>query len=98
MAQLDVWQLADGGLVLDCQHGRFDDIGTRFVVPLIPAPHAPPHNQRLNPIFSIDGEALTMVTQFATSIRTVELRRRVATLRERRDDVIAAIDTLIGAR
>lgn len=97
MAQLDVWSLADGGLVLDCQHGRFDDIGTRFVIPLIPADHAPPHNARLNPIVEVDGERLTVVTQFATSLRTAELKRRVGSLRARRDDLVAAIDTLIGA-
>ena len=97
MAQLDVWALADGGLVLDCQHNRFDDIGTRFVIPLSPADHAPPHNRRLNPVVDVDGERLTMVTQFATSIRTAELKRRVGNLGERRDDVVAAIDTLIGA-
>ena len=97
MAQLDVWALADGGLVLDCQHSRFDDIGTRFVIPLVPADHAPPHNKRLNPIVDVAGERLTVVTQFATSIRTAELKRRVGDLRDRRDDVVAALDTLIGA-
>lgn len=97
MAQLDVWQLADGGLVVDCQHSRFDDIGTRFVVPLLPAGYAPPHNARLNPAFEINGEPLTLVTQFATSIRTGELKRRMGNLKDDRDRIVAAIDTLIGA-
>ena len=97
MAQLDIWSLADGGLVVDVQHHRFDDIGTRLVIPLIPADHAPPHNARLNPIVDVEGERLVLVTQFATSLRTAELKRRVGSLRARRDDIVAAIDTLIGA-
>lgn len=96
MAQLDVYRLADGGLVLDCQTARFDDIGTRFVVPLMPGEYAPPHHPVLNPIFEVDGERVSMATQFATSIRTQELRRRVDTLVDRRDEIIAAIDALIG--
>ena len=96
MAQLDVYRLADGGLVLDCQNARFDDIGTRFVVPLVPGEFAPPHKAGLNPIFDIDGERVTMITQFATSIRTQELRRHVGTLANHRDAVVAALDTLIA--
>ena len=97
MAQLDVYRLADGGLVLDCQNSSLDDIGTRFVVPLVPAEFAPPHNAKLNPSFDVDGEQVTMVTQFATSIRVKELRRVVANLTGKRDDIVAAIDTLIAA-
>lgn len=97
MAALNVYRLADDGLVLDCQNSRFDDIGTRFVVPLMPADYAPPYNATLNPVFDVDGERVTMVTQLATSIRARELRRRVASLRDERDRIIAAIDVLIGA-
>lgn len=96
MAQLDVFRLADGGLVLDCQSTRFNDIGTRFVVPLVHGDYAPPHNARLNPTLDVDGERVTMVTQFATSIRTQELRRRVGNLTDHRDEIVAALDTLIG--
>ena len=97
MAQHDIYRLADGGLVLDCQNRRFDNIGTRFVVPLIPADHAPPHNPELNPAFDVDGERVTMVTQFATAIRSKELRRRVASLEDERHRIVAAIDALIGS-
>lgn len=66
-------------------------------MPLIPGDHAPPHNARLNPIFDVDGEKVTMAIQFATSIRTGELRRRVSSLKDQRDRIMAAVDTLIGA-
>lgn len=38
-----------------------------------------------------------MVILFATSIRTGELRRRVNSLKDQRDRIMAAVDTLIGA-
>lgn len=97
MARLDVYRLADGALVLDCQNNRFDNIGTRFVIPLVPPDYSAPHNSKLNPIFDVDGERVSLVTQFATSVRSKELRLRVASLESERDAVVAAIDTLIGA-
>ena len=92
----DVYCLADGGLVLDCQANRFDDIGTRLVIPLVPPDFAPPHYAKLNAVFDVDGERVSLVTQLATSIRTAELRRRVGSLASERDQIIAAIDVLIG--
>ena len=97
MAQHDVYLLPDGGYVLDCQQSRFDGIGTRFVVPLFPAIDSLSLDRRLNPTFDLSGEALVMVTQFATSLSTGELRRRVGNLEHERDRIVAAIDTLIGA-
>lgn len=96
MARFDVYRLADGGLVLDCQNNRFGNIGTRFAIPLMPADYAPPHNSGLNPAFEVDGEHVTMVTQFATTIRAKELQRRVGSLQGESDRIIAAIDVLIG--
>ena len=97
MARFDVYRLADGALVLDCQNDRFDEIGTRFCIPLMPGDDAPPHNPKLNPTLQADGEEVQLVTQFATSLRTSELRRRVDNLRHERDRVVAAVDVLIGA-
>lgn len=96
MARFDVYSLADGGLVLDCQSDQLAEIGTRFVVPLVPGEHAPPRNQRLNPRFRIGSEDVTMVTQFATSIRTRELRTRIGSLADQHEQIIRAIDVLIG--
>lgn len=97
MARFDVYALADGGLVLDCQSDQLADIGTRFVIPLVPGEHAPPPNLRLNPTVRVGGEDLTMVTQFATTIRASELRARVSSLNGQHEHIVRAIDVLIGA-
>lgn len=96
MAQFDVYALRDGGVAIDCQGDRFDRIGTRFTVPLLPPGDAPPVDGRLNPRFEIDGESLVMVTQFATALRVTELRRKIGSLAEERYRIIDAIDVLLG--
>jgi toxin CcdB len=97
MARFDVYRLADGGLVIDCQADVLDDIGTRFVLPLLPPGAAPPSNGRLNPMFEVNGETLVMVTQFATSLRTAELKSRVTSLDREHLRIIGAIDVLTGS-
>ncbi|WP_294287161.1 CcdB family protein [uncultured Sphingomonas sp.] len=96
MARFDVYQLADGALVVDCQAEFLDDIGTRFCVPLIPLGEGPPPNARINPEFDVAGERVVLITQLAAAIRTSELRRRVGTLDREHLRVTGAIDILIG--
>ena len=96
MAQYDVFRLADGGLVVDCQNDRLEEIGTRFVLPLMPAEYAPPPQSWLNPSMMVDDEEVLLVPQFAMSIRTGELRRRVGTLAPQRDQIVRAMDRLTG--
>lgn len=96
MARFEVYRLADGGIVLDCQSNLLDDIGTRFVVPLVPDGATPPHNPHLNPNFRISDQDLTMVTQFATTIRTKELRSRIGSLADEHERIIRAVDVLLG--
>ena len=97
MARFDVYRLVDGGMVIDCQADFLDDIRTRFVVPLVPPGEAPPDNPRLNPRFEVNGESLVMVTQFATAIRTVELKTRIVSLDSEHFRIVNAIDVLIGS-
>ncbi|GAA0734621.1 CcdB family protein [Sphingomonas japonica] len=97
MARFDVYRLGDGALVLDCQADFLDDIATRFVVPLVPPGEGPPPNPRLNPRFDIGEEPVVMVTQFATSIRTSELRTKVGSLDHAHIEIVGALDVLIGA-
>lgn len=96
MARFDVYRLADGGLVVDCQANFLDDIGTRFTIPLVPRGHGAPPNPRINPEFDIDGERLVLVTQLASAIRTKELRTRVASLDAEHLTITGAVDILIG--
>ena len=96
MAQFDAYVLRDGGLAIDRQGERFDRIGTRLTVPLMPPGEAPPVETRLNPSFEIDGETLVMVTQFDTALRVAELHRKIGSLAEQRYRIIDAIDVLLG--
>ncbi len=96
MARFDVYHATGGGLVVDCQANDFEDIGTRFVVPLVPPGETPPVNRRLNPTLNVNGEALVMLTQFATAVRTVELKPRVCSLASEHITIVSAIDTLLG--
>ncbi|MES2337997.1 MAG: CcdB family protein [Pseudomonadota bacterium] len=96
MAQFDVFRLRDGSLVLDCQSDTIDSYETRFVVPLIEAEPDMIAMTRLHPRFKIAGDDVFMVTQFATSVRTSELRARVGSLAQDRRRITTAIDVLIG--
>ncbi|RZM25111.1 MAG: CcdB-like protein [Sphingomonas sp.] len=96
MARFDIYQLADGGLVVDCQADFLGDIATRFIIPLLPPGEAPPANVRINPTFDVRGEQLVLVTQFAAAIRVAELRTRVGSLDHEHLRVTGAIDVLIG--
>ncbi|GAA3694112.1 hypothetical protein GCM10022268_01190 [Sphingomonas cynarae] len=97
MARFDVYRLADGAFVIDCQADFLDEINTRFIAPLLPPGKAPPPNGHLNPGFEIEGEPLVMVTQFATAVRTTELRQRIASLDHEHLRITRAIDVLTGS-
>lgn len=97
MTRFDVHGLRDGGLAIDCQADMLDGIGTRFIVPLLPPGDAPPTDARLNPTFDIEGQPLVMVTQFATAVRTSELREKVTSLAAQHSRIIGAIDVLTGS-
>jgi toxin CcdB len=97
MARFDVYHARAGGMVIDCQADDFDDIGTRFVVPLMAPGDTPPANRRLNPTLQVNGEMLIMLPQFATAVRTTELNPRVCSLAHEHIAIISAIDTLVGS-
>lgn len=95
MAQGEVYLLADGTMVLDCQADHFANIDTRLVVPLEPIGRSHRQQVRLNPIFVVNGEQMMMLTQFATAIRAAELSNPVASLAQARLEVISAFDMLL---
>ncbi len=83
--------------MIDCQADDFEDIGTRFVIPLMPPGETPPINSRLNPTVEVNGEMLVMLPQFATAVRTAELKPRIGSLVHEHIAIITAIDTLVGS-
>lgn len=96
MAKFDVYRLrAGGGLVVDCQADLLDGLNTRLVVPLLPREDAPLPAARLNPVFTIDGGAHVMVTQFAAAIAVSELGERALSMGDEALAVSNALDMLI---
>lgn len=96
MPQFDVHRLAKApGLVIDCQSDLLADIGSRFVVPLVPRSATPPPAQRLNPIFEIDGVEHVMLTQAAATLRRQDLGPVIVTLADRDREIMNALDFLL---
>lgn len=94
MARFDVHRGA-GVYLLNCQADFLDYLDTRFVVPLVPATGTP-RADRLNPIFTVGGEAVVMATQLASAVPARELGRRIGSLSDEHDRIISALDMLIS--
>jgi toxin CcdB len=56
------------------QAGLLRDLNTRVVVPLIPVAEAPRPAARLNPVLTVAGEPVVMVTQFLSAVPASLLR------------------------
>jgi toxin CcdB len=96
MARFDVYAERDGsGLLLDCQADLLSVLETRFVVPLMPLAGVRPPFPRLNPVFTVDGRDLVMVTQGAASIGTRSLGPVVGSLAEEQPAIMNALDMLM---
>ncbi|MCC2980596.1 CcdB family protein [Sphingomonas sp. IC4-52] len=96
MAMFDLYRLSDGALAADFQAKFFSDIGTRFVIPLLPRGTGAPPSPRINPEVDVNGETLVFATLLAGTIRTAELRRRVTTLFRDHLLITGAVDVVIG--
>lgn len=95
MAQFDVYRGTQSELLVDCQSDALGNLGTRIVAPLIPIADAPEQKARLNPVFEIDGQRYAMATQFASAVRTGELRQHLTHLGNYRFDIVGAFDMLL---
>jgi toxin CcdB len=95
MSRFDVCELAEGGIVLDCQADILEMLATRFVVPLLPVDQAPRPADRLNPVFELGGERFVMATQFAAAVDRRELGRVVASLEGQHHAIMNALDMLL---
>lgn len=94
MARFDVYRGA-GTYLLNCQADFLDYLDTRFVVPLVPGPDTP-RADRLNPIFTVEGETVVMATQLASAVPARELGRRISSLADEHARIISALDMLIS--
>ncbi|MFN3231647.1 MAG: CcdB family protein [Alphaproteobacteria bacterium] len=71
------------------------DIQTKVVIPLHRPSTYKPAN-RLNPIFDIDGESLTLMTQEIVGLEPGMVGPIIGTVEAHHDAIIAAIDFLIS--
>jgi toxin CcdB len=95
MARFDIFVNEDGaGYLLDVQSDLLNGLNTRVVVPLLPKSSAPSPAQRLNPVFSLNGQELVMATQYMAAVPQNELRSRVGSLTDQQAEISAALDML----
>ncbi len=100
MAQFDVYLNSNPETrksipyLLDVQADLLDTLATRVVVPLILAEEMGLAAKHLNPQFKIKGVAVVMSTAELAGIPTRSVGDKVASLRNRRDEIIAALDLL----
>jgi toxin CcdB len=96
MAQLDVYRLAGGDLVVDVQTDLLGGFDSRIVIPLMLPDVAPVRHRRLNPQVQIGGVPYVMVTQFIIAIDAPELRSKIDNLDRHYDEIKSAYDMLFN--
>lgn len=80
--------------LLDVQTEMLDNLSTRVVVPLLSQTTMGKPIDRLNPRFTIEGDTVFMSTPELAGVPTDVLGKKIASLNERRDDIMAALDFL----
>jgi toxin CcdB len=80
--------------LLDVQADLLEGLATRVVVPLITAPAIGKPIKYLNPEFGIETSSVFMSTAELAGIPVRALGRKVGSLKDRRDEIIAALDFL----
>lgn len=95
MPQFDVFKLAGGTLVVDCQSDLLAGLNTRFVIPLQPLEEGGQVSQRLNPLLRVAGEELCLKTHFATTIETRRLGKAIDSVVGQDYVIKSAIDMLL---
>ncbi len=100
MAQFDVYANpnketnATTPYLLDVQADILDDLSTRIVVPLMSQTAMGKPIDRLIPRFRIGDDTVFMITHELAGVPISVLGRKVASLGDRREDIMAALDFL----
>ena len=101
MAQFHVYRNLDRSTrhrvpyLLDVQSDLLASLATRVVVPLGEADVGPPV-ARLMPVFEVDGRPVVMRTSEIAGIARKAVGEQVASLADRRQEIVAALDLLIS--
>ena len=80
--------------LLDVQADLLDDLATRVVVPLIAASAMGKAIDHLNPQFQIGDETVIMSTAELAGVPMRAIGEKVGSLKDQRDEIIAALDFL----
>ena len=80
---------------VDLQSPLLSDLNTRVVAPLV-AEDQVRSLRGLNPIVEFNGRRMIVSIQTLTSVRRTELRRPVGDLSSYRDEIVRALDLLVG--
>ena len=100
MAQFDVYHNPNPGTrktipyLLDVQADLLDTLATRVVVPLVLIEEMGLAAKRLNPQFKIKGESVVMSTAELAGVSNRSLGDKVTSLKNKRDEIITALDLL----
>ena len=100
MAQFDVYLNPNHATrklipyLLDVQADLLDTLASRVVVPLVLEEEMGLAAKRLNPQFKVKGVAVVMSTAELAGVPNRSLGDKVATLKNKRDEIIAALDLL----
>jgi toxin CcdB len=100
MAQFDVYLNPNAATrksipyLLDVQADLLDTLATRVVVPLILAEEMGLAAKHLNPQFKIKGAAVVMSAAELAGVANRSLGDKVASLKNKRNEIIAALDLL----
>jgi toxin CcdB len=83
--------------VLDIQSDLLKALATRMVVPLA-LTSLPPSSlpKRLCPLVLVKGQSLMLVPFEAAPLDKLHLKSKVASLRERANDIVAAMDAVLS--
>lgn len=93
MARFDFYRMPRGqGFLVDVQADILSDLRTRLVVPLRPLPEIGKPMTRLNPTFKIDGKIFLLMPQQMAAIPFIELKERLGSLMDHRDEIVIALD------
>lgn len=102
MAQFDVYLNPNAAsrkaipYLLDVQADLLETLATRVVVPLVLAGEMGLAAKYLNPEFKIKGDAVVMSTAELAGVSSRSLGDKVASLKHKRDEIIAALDLLFN--
>ena len=95
MARFDVRRTEDGALYVEAQAGRWADLNTCVVIPLIRPDIAPYAARRMNPSVFVEGESYVLATQYMGALPRQALGKSIANLEAQGDSIIEAIDVLL---